>query len=49
MRKIAALMARLEKKRIEINDLVARANTMIRFILPYGGNPADGYRVQKKP
>ena len=42
-RKIAALMARLREKGIDIRGLVARANSPIRFIPPHGGNPADGY------
>lgn len=42
-RKIAALMARLSEKGIDVRGLVARANTPIRFIPPHGGNPADGY------
>jgi hypothetical protein len=48
-RKIAALMARLEKKGINVRDLVARANSPIRFIPPHGGNPADGYEATILP
>ncbi len=42
-RRIAALMQRLADKGIDVRDLVARANSPIRFIPPHGGNPADGY------
>lgn len=42
-RRIAEFLARLEKKGIFINDLIARANSPIRFVPPHGGNPADGY------
>lgn len=43
VRKIVALMERIEKKGIKINNLSARANSPIRFIPPHGGNPATGY------
>lgn len=49
VRKIVALLDRLQKKGIEINDLVARANQPIRFIPPHGGNPADGYEATTLP
>ena len=42
-RRITGLMKRLEAKGIDVNDLVARTNSPIRFIPPHGGNPADGY------
>jgi hypothetical protein len=42
-RKIASLMARLAAKGIDVRDLIARANSPIRFMPPHGGNPADGY------
>jgi P63C domain len=44
-RKIVDLLLRLAKKGIDIKDLVARANSPIRFIPPHGGNPADGYEA----
>lgn len=42
VRKIPALMARLEEKGLDIMDLDARANSPIRF-LTTGGTVADGY------
>lgn len=48
-RRIVTLLARLEKKGIEINDLIARANSPIKFIPPHGGNPADGYEATILP
>lgn len=49
VRKIAALMDRLQNKGIAINDLAARANSTIRFVPPHGGNPADGYEATILP
>jgi len=49
VRKIMSLLARIEKKGIEISDLVARANSPIKFIPPHGGNPADGYEATILP
>lgn len=43
VRKIAALMERIEKKGIDINKLSVRANSPIQFIPPHGGKPATGY------
>src|SRR5690349_12608893 len=48
-RKIAAFMARLAEKGIDVRGLVARANSPIRFIPPHGGNPADGYEATILP
>jgi hypothetical protein len=48
-RKIVSLMERLEKKGLDINNLVARVNHPIRFIPPHGGNPADGYEATLLP
>lgn len=48
-RKIAAFMARLSEKGIDVRGLVARANSPIRFIPPHGGNPADGYEATILP
>jgi len=49
LRKIAALMNKLDKNGVIINDLVARANSTIRFIPPHGGNPAEGYEATILP
>lgn len=49
VRKIGSLIARLEKKGISINDLAVRANSVIRFVPPHGGNPADGYEATILP
>ena len=43
VRRITALMERLEKKGIQINNLSARANSPILFVPPHGDNPATGY------
>jgi hypothetical protein len=48
-RKIAAFMARLAEKGIDVRGLVARANSPILFIPPHGGNPADGYEATILP
>src|SRR5689334_24208093 len=40
-RKIAELMEGLAEKGIDVRGLIARANSPIRFIPPWGGNPAD--------
>jgi hypothetical protein len=48
-RRIAALMAGLGEKGVDIKGLVARANSPIRFIPPHGGNPADGYEATILP
>ncbi|MGA2182845.1 MAG: P63C domain-containing protein [Bryobacteraceae bacterium] len=48
-RKIAAFMARLAEKGIDVRGLVARANSPIRFVPPHGGNPADGYEATILP
>jgi hypothetical protein len=47
--KIQRLLARLSEKGIQINDLIARANSPIKFIPPHGGNPADGYEATILP
>ena len=49
VRRIAALMERLEKKGIQINDLSVRANSPIQFIPPHGGKPATGYDATLLP
>jgi hypothetical protein len=43
------LMAQLAEKGIDIKDLIARANSPIRFIPTHGGNPADGYEATILP
>jgi hypothetical protein len=48
-RRIAAFMARLGEKGIDVKGLVARANNPIPFIPPHGGNPADGYEATILP
>lgn len=48
-RRIAAFMAKLEEKGIDIRNLTARSNSPIRFIPPHGGNPADGYEATILP
>jgi hypothetical protein len=48
-RKIAALMAKLREKGINVRDLDARANSPIRFFPPQGGNAADGYEATILP
>jgi hypothetical protein len=48
-RKIVTLLGRLAEKGIDIKDLIARANSPIKFIPPHGGNPADGYEAQILP
>lgn len=44
-RRIAQILEKLERKGLEIKDLIARANSPIRFIPPHGGNPAHGYEA----
>lgn len=48
-RKIVALLESLAEKGIDVSDLIARANSPIRFIPPHGGNPADGYEASILP
>lgn len=48
-RRIAAFMARLASKGIDVRGLVARTNSPIRFIPPHGGNTADGYEATILP
>lgn len=47
-RKIVELLTSLEKKGINIKDLIARANSPIKFIMGRGGN-ADGYEATILP
>ncbi len=48
-RKIVDLLLGLAEKGIDIKDLIARANSPIRFIPARGGNPADGYEATILP
>lgn len=48
-RKIVTLLEGLAEKGLDVRDLVARANSPIRFIPPHGGNPADGYEATILP
>jgi hypothetical protein len=48
-RKIATLMASLNEKGFDVRDLVARANSPIRFIPPHGGIHAFGYEATILP
>lgn len=48
-RKIAELMEGLAEKGIDVRGLIARANSPIRFIPPWGGNTADGYEATILP
>ena len=48
-RRIVELMTRLHRKGFDVKNLVARANSPIHFILPHGGNPADGYEATILP
>lgn len=48
-RRIAELMASLAEKGVDVRDLVARANSPIRFIPPHGGNAAAGYEATILP
>ena len=43
--RIATLLAKLEDKGIEINDLTARIKSPILFVPPHGGNPAYGFEA----
>ena len=48
-RKIVELLETLQGKGIDIRDLIARANSPIRFIPAHGGNAADGYEATILP
>lgn len=48
-RKIVILLESLAEKGINIRDLIARANSPIRFVPPHGGNLADGYEATILP
>ena len=48
-RRIVELLESLEQKGSDIRDLVARANSPIRFIPPHGGNAADGFEATILP
>jgi hypothetical protein len=42
-------LASLEAKGLQVNDLIARINSPVRFYPPHGGNPADGYEATILP
>ena len=48
-RRLAQFLASLGAKGLDVNDLIARINTPIRFIPPHGGNVADGYEATILP
>jgi len=48
-RKIVSLLETLAGKGIDINDLIARANSPIKFVPPHGGNSAYGYEATILP
>src|SRR5262249_49955233 len=48
-RKIVELLGSLREKGLDIRDLIARANSPIKFIPPHGGNPGDGYEATILP
>jgi hypothetical protein len=48
-RKIVELLESLAEKGIDIKDLIARANSPIKFIPPHGGNAAGGYEATILP
>lgn len=48
-RKIVTLLEGLAQKGLDVRDLIARANSPIRFIPAHGGNPADGYEATILP
>jgi hypothetical protein len=48
-RRIVALMTSLAEKGIDVNGLSVRADSPIRFILPHGGKPAEGYEATILP
>lgn len=49
VRKIVALLTKISKIGFDINELIARANSPIRFIPPHGGIPAEGYNATILP
>ncbi len=48
-RRIARFLASLGTKGLEVNNLIARINTPVRFIPPHGGYPADGFEATILP
>lgn len=48
-RKIVALLETLAGKGVDIKDLIARANSPIKFLPPRGGNAAFGYEATILP
>jgi hypothetical protein len=48
-RRLVETMASLQEKGIDTKDLISRANSPIRFMLPSGGVMADGYEASILP
>jgi P63C domain-containing protein len=48
-RRIVELLESLGEKGLDTSDLVARANSPIRFVPPHGGNAADGFEATILP
>ena len=48
-RRLVEMMGSLQEKGIDTRDLISRANSPIRFILPMGGVVADGYEASILP
>lgn len=48
-RRLAQFLAGLGAKGLQVNDLLARINSPVRFIPPHGGNMADGYEATILP
>jgi hypothetical protein len=44
-RRLAQFLAHLGSKGLEVNELIVRINSPIRFMPPRGGNVADGYEA----
>lgn len=49
VRKITGLLSRIGGKGLNINDLIACADSPITFVPPHGGNPAEGYEASILP
>jgi hypothetical protein len=48
-RRLAMFLASFGSKGLQVNDLIARINSPIRFIPPHGGNIADGFEATILP
>ncbi|MDR5736165.1 P63C domain-containing protein [Caballeronia sp. LZ025] len=49
VRKITNLLSRVGEKGLNINELIACADSPITFVPPHGGNPAEGYEASILP